>query len=101
MSPHGTSHPISNSILAKLPSELLAHLTPKLEEVELSQHKMLYMPDEPIGYAYFLQRGMISLVKRLEDGSMAEVGIIGNEGFVGIPLVLGASTDIIKSRVRA
>ena len=91
MSPHGTSPPISNNILAKLPSELLAHLTPKLVEVEFPQRMVLYAAAAPIEHAYFPQRGMVSLVKPLEDGTMVEVGLIGREGFVGIPVAIANS----------
>ena len=100
MSPHGTSQPISNRVLAKLPSELLAHLMPKLVEVDLPQRKILYAAAEPIEHAYFPQQGMVSLVKPLEDGVMVEVGLIGREGFVGIPLALGAAADTVEAMVQ-
>ncbi len=100
MSPHGTSRPISNSILAKLPSELLAHLTPKLVEVDLPQRMVLYAADALIEHAYFPEQGMVSLVKPLEDGVMVEVGIVGNEGFVGIPLAIGAAADTVEAMVQ-
>jgi len=100
MSPHGTSQPISNTILAGLPSELLAHLMPKLVEVEVPQRMVLYAADAPIEHAYFPQQGMVSLVKPLEDGAMVEVGMIGREGFVGMPLAIGAAADAVEAMVQ-
>ena len=75
MSPHGTSQAISNSLLAKLPAELLAHLMSKFTEVDLPVRTILISSDRPIEHAYFPLRGMISLVKSLQDGSMVEVGL--------------------------
>jgi hypothetical protein len=100
MSPHGTLHPISNDILARLPSVLLAHLIPKFIEVDLPAGTILNAPDRPIEHAYFPLRGMISLVKPLKNGSMVEVGLIGHEGFVGVALVLAETTDAIESQVQ-
>jgi len=80
MSLHGTSLPISNNILAKLPSELLAHLMSKFTEVDLPVGAILISSDRPIEHAYFPLRGMISLVKLLHDGSRVEVGLVGKEG---------------------
>jgi CRP-like cAMP-binding protein len=53
--------------------------------------------DGPIGHVYFPTSGLISLLLVLEDGSVAEVGGVGNEGMVGLPLFLGVRT----SRTRA
>ena len=100
MSPHGTSNAISNTILAGLPTELLAHLMPKLVELELSQRMVLYDEAGQIEHAYFPQQGMVSLVKPLEDGVMVEVGLIGKEGFVGVPLALGAAADTVEAMVQ-
>jgi hypothetical protein len=95
MSPHGTSQPISNSLLAKLPAELLAHLMSKFTEVDLPARTILISSDRLIEHAYFPLGGMISLVKSLQDGSMVEVELVGKEGFTGVPLALRETTDAI------
>lgn len=61
MSPHDRSLPISNNILSRLPSELLAHLMSKFTEVDLTVGTVLISSGRPIEYAYFPLRGMISL----------------------------------------
>jgi len=54
--------------------------------------KVLYEPYKPIQYVYFIDCGVVSLVSIMEDGATVEVGTIGNEGMVGLPLFLGAGT---------
>jgi CRP-like cAMP-binding protein len=100
MSLHGTSQLISNSLLANLPADLLAHLMSKFTEVDLPARTILISSDRPIEHAYFPLRGLISLVKSLQDGSMVEVGLVGKEGFTGVPLALGETTDAIDSQVQ-
>ena len=73
---------------------------PKLVEVNFPQRKVLYAADVPIEHAYFPQQGMVSLVKPLEDGVLVEVGLIGKEGFVGVPLAIGAAADTVEAMVQ-
>jgi len=68
-----------------------------LTPVVLGFEEVLYEPDEPIRYVYFPTSGMISLLLVLENGSVAEVSRVGNEGMVGLPVFLGVRT----SRTRA
>lgn len=89
------SEPIQNRLLAPLPPGELARLSPKLEQIELPFRQIL-----PIGYAYFVQRGMISLLRPMLDGTKVEVGVVGREGFVGLGQVLGGSTGGIKDMVQ-
>ena len=49
----------------------------------------LYEANEAIRYVYFPVEGVASLVNTMNDGSSAEVGTIGNEGVVGVPIILG------------
>jgi CRP-like cAMP-binding protein len=52
-----------------------------------------YEADEPIEFVHFIETGVGSLVNTMQNGDAAEVGTIGNEGMVGLPVVLGASTS--------
>jgi CRP-like cAMP-binding protein len=54
----------------------------------------------PIEHVYFVQQGMVSLVQPLENGAMIEVGMIGNEGFVGVPVLLGAESSPLEAMVQ-
>ncbi|HYO91470.1 MAG TPA: Crp/Fnr family transcriptional regulator, partial [Pyrinomonadaceae bacterium] len=81
-----------NKILAALPADEYTHLLPYLEEVEISRGEILSRPDEQIRYVYFPHDGSLSVVSMMENGSGIEVGVIGNEGMSGLPLVLGTNS---------
>jgi len=86
---HGLFQPGINRLLAALPRSGRGRLLSHLEPVPLSFEEVLYEPNEPIRHVYFPTRGMISLLLVLSDGSVAEVGRVGNEGMVGLPVFLG------------
>ena len=85
--------PLQNSLLAALPPADLARLRTGLEPVELEARQLLYRAQAPIPAVHFLQSGIVSLVARLERGGAIEIGIIGREGMVGLPLALGAASS--------
>ena len=58
-------------------------------EVDLPLRKMLYEPGIVPAYAYFMTSGIASVVAMMENGGMAEVGLIGREGVVGSFHLLG------------
>jgi CRP-like cAMP-binding protein len=78
-----------NRLLEMMASDDLERLRPHLHEVTLDYKKPLYEAGEPIRDVYFPITGVASLVKTMVDGFAAEVGTIGNEGVVGIPVILG------------
>lgn len=81
-------------------NRLLAHfcradyelLRPHLKLVLLDYKAVLYAPNQPIEYVYFIESGVASLVNTMENGDAAEVGTIGNEGVVGLPVLFGDGT---------
>lgn len=81
-----------NRILTLLPRNDYERFLPHLEPVRLVAGKILYMPGDTVRYAYFPLGGMISLVSTTESGDATEVGMIGNEGMAGLPIILKAST---------
>src|SRR5882757_7094913 len=82
-----------NQILAALPAVELKRLSSVLEPIEMLLKEVLSPPSGNITHAYFPEDGLVSLVQPLADGSCVEVGLIGAEGFVGIPLLLGARSS--------
>ena len=78
-----------NRLLAALPDAEYQRLIPHLEHVWLPFQKVLYEVGEPIEYVYFPHRAIVSALSTMEDGSMVEVGLVGNDGIVGIPAALG------------
>jgi len=85
-----TTRARSNAILNRLSDSQLEQLLPKLKPVELGIGKTLYEPEQNIEYTYFPTSGIISLLATFEDGASVEAGVIGNEGLLGTPVVLGA-----------
>jgi CRP-like cAMP-binding protein len=90
-----------NRLLAALPPEDLARLWPRLEPVELPLRHILQVPEEPIAAVHFPETGWVSMISLLADGGAAEVGHIGRDGMVGLPLVLGADTSSVEAMVQA
>ncbi len=82
----------TNRILAALPSVLFQTLSPKFERIPLVFGEDIYKPGEIIKTIYFPESGIISLLSGVEENSTLEVGIVGNEGIVGIPAYLGVPT---------
>jgi CRP-like cAMP-binding protein len=78
-----------NQLLSALTPQEYESLSPHLEYTELSLGKVLHEMEEPIKHAYFPLSGTVSIVTVLRDGGSVEAGVVGNEGVVGMPLVLG------------
>lgn len=97
--PEPTHTDVDNRILAALPREEYERLLPKLENVFLEFHQTLIAPNQPIEYVYFPTTGVVSLLNVMENGATAEVGMVGYEGFVGLPVFLG--TDRVSSEAMA
>lgn len=96
-----------NRILAALPYQDYEHLLPALKRVRLDSGAVLYEIGDAMRQAYFPLGGIISLLSITEDGSTIEVAAVGNEGMVGLPLILGSNmtpyrvivqitTDVLK-----
>ena len=89
-----------NQILAALPESEYKIIAPHLEPINLTSGEVLSKPNQCITEIYFPQRAMISLVSIMIDGSTTEVGLVGNEGMVGIPAILGGNSTINCSIVQ-
>jgi CRP-like cAMP-binding protein len=79
----------ANRLLGLLSPRDYGRLRPHLEPVPLEYRKSLYEANKRIESVYFIETGVGSLVNTMANGQAAEVGTIGNEGVVGLPLVLG------------
>lgn len=77
-----------NQILAGLPRDKYAGLFSNLRPVSLNVQEVLYGAEDEIRSAYFLNSGMASLMSISPEGNSIEVGNVGNEGMVGIPVLL-------------
>src|SRR6202142_4171240 len=92
--------PVSNLILLSLSDSDYASLRPNLEHVSLPNHLVLHEGSGKVEFAYFPNRGLISLVVVMKDGKTAEAGIVGNEGFIGTPAAVGLSRSPLQAVVQ-
>jgi CRP-like cAMP-binding protein len=79
---------IKNRILATLPPSEFARIHAQLEPVYLEKGKLVYLTGHRIRYVYFPVEGLVSLLSATETGSTVEVAMVGNEGAVGLPVIL-------------
>ena len=82
--------PPRNRILAALPADARELARQHLRPVQLESRILLYDVDVPIERVYFPESAVASVVAPMTDGSAVETATIGFEGFVGLPVFLGA-----------
>ncbi len=87
-----TMTPRQNRLLAGLPVTEFERIVPNLEAVTLPLGKALYESGDRLEYVFFPTTAIISLLYELENGSSAEIAVIGREGIVGIALFMGGDT---------
>jgi CRP-like cAMP-binding protein len=91
---------VRNRLLAALPAADFERLSGSFTLVSLSLKQFLLEADEPIGAAYFIETGMVSYLHYLEGGEALEVGLIGSEGMLGLPLILGIDSASFGAMVQ-
>jgi CRP-like cAMP-binding protein len=101
---------LGNRILAALPREDFARLAPHLTMIRLERDEVVYIAGDQIRYVYFPLSGLMSLLSTTETGSTVEVAMVGNEGIVGLPVILKNSmipyevavqTETVAYRIKA
>jgi CRP-like cAMP-binding protein len=93
--PAGTDVPpelTRNRLLGLLPVRDRARLAKELEVHALKIRDVMYEPGQPITSVFFPLTGIISAVIELANSLPVEVATVGNEGVVGVPVFLGASS---------
>jgi CRP-like cAMP-binding protein len=94
--------PAENLLLAELPAEVFARLLPDLEPVYLPLGKVIYEPGVEQKHVYFPTSGcIVSMLYVMEDGSSAEIAVVGDEGVVGIALFMGGDTTPSRALVQS
>lgn len=83
---------VENRLLKSLPEDQFERLMPHMHVMKLPQSRVIYEAGAKVSNLYFPNDGMISLLSMNGDGTTIEVGMVGNEGVVGIPVVLRINT---------
>ena len=90
----------ANRLLATLPKKEYERLLPSLEEIPLLFEKVLYEAGEVILDVYFPTSGIVSLLAAVEDRATLEVGLVGREGMVGLPVFMEVKTSSNRAVVQ-
>jgi len=91
---------VANNLLAALPHEEYQRLATGLEPVTLTFGDVLYAPGAPIRHVYFPIDCMVSLLTPADGRHALEVGLVGHEGMVGIPVALGIDVSPVRALVQ-
>lgn len=83
----------TNALLGALPDTELKRLWPRFERVQLTSRRVLHYQDTPMEHAYFIEQGLVSVLAHTGAGKSVEVWLIGREGMVGVPLILGETVS--------
>lgn len=88
-----------NRLLAALAGADLRRWLPQLERVDMPLGQVLYEPGDPLSHVYFPTTAIVSLLGVMENSEPSEIAVVGNEGFVGIALVLGGDSTPSRALV--
>ena len=91
--PHDGARSLKNKLLLALPPNEYALLFPKLTLSNLQLHDVLQEPGQKIKFGYFPNTAMSSVLNLMADGKCVEVGLVGTEGMVGLPLMANLNSS--------
>ena len=93
--------PRENHLLEALSATELGNLRRHLEPVEMALGGVVYESEGPLTHVYFPTDSIVSLLYVLEDGSSAEIAVVGNDGLVGVSLFMGGETTPSRAVVQS
>ncbi|MBI1692052.1 Crp/Fnr family transcriptional regulator [Methylorubrum sp. DB1722] len=91
---------ICNRLLRALAKDDFSRLAPALEPVPLGMREVVIAANEPITHAVFIEDGLCSLIADTSEGRV-EIGMVGHDGLVGVPLLLGADRSPHSAMMQA
>jgi CRP-like cAMP-binding protein len=91
---------VPNRILGALPRKEYQKLLPILEPVKLAFGEILYEAHGQIRHVYFPNDCFVSMLTTVDAGQAAEVGLIGSEGMIGVPMALGVAVSPFRAVVQ-
>ncbi len=96
-----SDNPQQNHLLAALPATVLKHFSSHLELASMHLGEVLYEPGAQLRHVYFPTTSIVSLLYVMENGSSAEIAIVGNEGILGISLFMGGQSTPSRAVVQS
>ena len=97
-----SSHPARrNYLLASLKDGEFERVVKKMEPVSLPLGEVLYESGSVMNYAYFPTTAIVSMLYIMENGGTAEIGIVGNDGVLGMALFLGGNTTTSRAVIQS
>jgi CRP-like cAMP-binding protein len=97
---NGEGKHVANKVLLALPANEYELMRADLTFIDLPDHLSLHEPTQSIEFVYFPNRGMVSQVVVTKDGRTVEVGVVGNEGFVGAGLAVGLTRSSVREIIQ-
>ena len=91
---------LANGILLALPTATLKRLRPVLKPINLTRGQVIDRRDGPIKHLYFVNRGLVSLVKTMQDGRTVEISAVGVEGITDPHALFGIETAVLETIVQ-
>jgi CRP-like cAMP-binding protein len=91
---------VSNRLLANLSADDFGDLSSHLHRVDLPYRATLYRAGKAIPHAFFPEVGYAVMLAGLEGGAVAEVGMIGSEGMISVPLIFGCDRSPVEAMVQ-
>jgi CRP-like cAMP-binding protein len=91
----------NNYLLGLIHDDELGPIAAKLEKVDMDLGEVLYESGEKMDHIYFPTTAIISMLYIMENGGTAEIGVVGNDGVVGISLFLGGETTTSRAIVQS
>jgi len=92
--------PVKNRLIEALPRQDRKHLLARCERVELDFAEVLFEPEQRIRYVFFPAGSFISLIAPTDADANFEVGLVGDEGMLGLPLLLGIKEAPLRALVQ-
>jgi CRP-like cAMP-binding protein len=92
-------NPAANRILCALPPQDRSRLLGVLQPISFALGDVVYESGHRQDHIYFLTTCVVSSLYETVDGATAEIGLVGNDGVVGMPLFLGGETSPSKAVV--
>jgi CRP-like cAMP-binding protein len=93
--------PLKNHLLSALPADEFQRIKPKLESVDCKLAQVLYESGDRLEHAYFPTTAIISMLYVMQNGSTAEIGVVGNDGVLGNAMILGGDTTTSRAVVQS